>query len=523
MSFAQAPCPPSNVALRFSDSTPAKSPPTKTRIVLRSLTAGYLLVFFVSFALAQERPAKAETAAEWAQKGYRLMHQGDLDGAIKACTKAIELDPRMAAAYSNRGLARSYKGDFDGGIADSTKAIELNPKDPFPFINRANARIRKGVDPDASIADAKKALELRPGIPAAWNNLGMASDQKGDYKGALDAFDKALELLPTWGQGHAQRAQTRMKMKQWDKAENDLTRALELHFVRPGIYQNRAVCRMEQGNNKGAIDDYTEVLRRKPGNALFYYYRSRAAFASRDVKAAQADLDKALGIAPALAPLHSLRAKILLHEGDGDGALAVAERFVSAQPKSPDALKLRALIHAWHGEQEKAAADYAAALKLAPKQPASHLLRGWFYLSGGQADKAAEEADAGLKLAGGKHALAPYLTILAHCARRHKHPDQARRAVEDQIKEGKDHWPAPVLRYLHGDMSAEELLHAAADNDQRTEARAYAGVALWASGGADKACEHLQWVRDNGNPDFIEFDLALMLLRRLEGERTRKP
>lgn len=156
------------------------------------------------------RPARApaaETASalKWFKKGNLRMQQGDLDGAVAAYTQAIELDPRLAGAYCNRGLARSNKGDLDGGIADSTKSIELNPRDPFPFINRANARIRKGVDAEASIADASHALELRPGIPAALLNLGMARDLKGDYDGALAAFDEALTLLPTFECAYNQR------------------------------------------------------------------------------------------------------------------------------------------------------------------------------------------------------------------------------------------------------------------------------------------------------------------------------
>lgn len=240
-----------------------------------------------------------------------------------------------------------------------------------------------------------------------------------------------------------------MKKKNWDKAETDLTRALELHFIQPSVYQNRGACRMKQGNCAGAIADLTAALQFDPRNIALYVARSQALSASGDLKGAQADLDQALA--------------------------------------------------------------------LDPKHVTIYLLRGWFHLIAGQAEQAAEDADAALKKAGRRHPQAPYVAILSHCARRRQHPDEARDAIaETMSKEPKKSWPESVLRYLHGDMSAEELLRAASDDDQRTEARAYIGAALWVSGAADKVREHLEWVRDRGNPDFIEYGMALMLLHRLE-------
>ncbi len=67
------------------------------------------------------------------------------------------------------------------------------------------------------------------------------------------------------------------------------------------------------------------------------------------------------------------------------------------------------------------------------------------------------------------------------------------------------------------------MLDAAADNDQQTEAHAYVGVVLWLSDAAEKAKEHLVWVRDNGNRDFIEYDLAVLLLRRPDAAPAPKP
>ena len=77
-------------------------------------------------------------------------------------------------------------------------------------------------------------------------------------------------------------------------------------------------------------------------------------------------------------------------------------------------------------------------------------------------------------------------------------------------------WPYPIVAYLRKEISKEALLSLATDNDKMTEARAYMGLALAATGERQEALKQLQWVKENGNKSFVEFPAALMELRRLE-------
>ncbi|HSE99207.1 MAG TPA: tetratricopeptide repeat protein [Blastocatellia bacterium] len=43
-------------------------------------------------------------------------------------SKALDLDPRLAAAYIGRGVIKRDRGDQDGAIADFNRAIEINPR-----------------------------------------------------------------------------------------------------------------------------------------------------------------------------------------------------------------------------------------------------------------------------------------------------------------------------------------------------------------------------------------------------------
>jgi lipoprotein NlpI len=82
-------------------------------------------------------------------------------------------------------------------------------------------------------------------------------------------------------------------------------------------------------------------------------------------------------------------------------------------------------------------------------------------------------------------------------------------------------WPYPVILYLRREATAEQLLTQATDGDKKTEAQAYIGTDLLLSGRSEEAKPYLQWVKDNGNKNFVEYALAVAQLKSLEKETVR--
>src|SRR5262249_24802283 len=56
---------------------------------------------------------------------YALRARGDWDGAIAACRRAIELNPKWNVAHSLLAQALSAKGDYDEAIVAYEKAVEM--------------------------------------------------------------------------------------------------------------------------------------------------------------------------------------------------------------------------------------------------------------------------------------------------------------------------------------------------------------------------------------------------------------
>ncbi len=69
-----------------------------------------------------------EWAAAYYYRGFGCYERGDYDGAIRDCTKAIELMPNNGDFYRMRGDAYEKKGEYDRATQDFHKVSELQAR-----------------------------------------------------------------------------------------------------------------------------------------------------------------------------------------------------------------------------------------------------------------------------------------------------------------------------------------------------------------------------------------------------------
>jgi tetratricopeptide (TPR) repeat protein/serine/threonine protein kinase len=138
-------------------------------------------------------------APAWFNRGLAYGELHEYDKALADFSKAIELAPKQAKAWSGRGVTYSNLHQYDKAIADTSRAVELDPRDAVAANQLAwllaTCPEPKYQDPARAVRLAKKATEIAPKAGTLWNTLGVAQYRAGDWKAAIAALDKSMDLL----------------------------------------------------------------------------------------------------------------------------------------------------------------------------------------------------------------------------------------------------------------------------------------------------------------------------------------
>ena len=133
---------------------------------------------------------------------YYHASQENLDRAMSASKRALELSPHLAEAHASRGLAVSLTGRFEEAEKEFQEAMRLDPKsfEAAYFYGRACNAIGKF---DEGAKWFERAVTVRPDDFAAqmllsncYTALGRIDDATSAMRRAYDAARKHLELNP---------------------------------------------------------------------------------------------------------------------------------------------------------------------------------------------------------------------------------------------------------------------------------------------------------------------------------------
>src|SRR6185295_13084879 len=186
--------------------------------------------------------------------------------------------PEAAVNHFKNAVKKSGSGDLDGAIEDYTRAITLSSSfaprkksgnsfaetdaitivDPFTanaYTNRGLARYQKG-DYAGAIEDLNKALQIRPSLAVAYLNRAAALRATGDLAGALKDLDKAISLKKDFFQALNNRGSVHLDLGHHAAALEDLNSAIELNNKVGETFYHRAYTYLAMKNFNAAIDDF---------------------------------------------------------------------------------------------------------------------------------------------------------------------------------------------------------------------------------------------------------------------------
>jgi tetratricopeptide (TPR) repeat protein len=98
-------------------------------------------------------------------------------------------------------------------------------------------------------------------------NRGLDKALQGDFKGAIQDFDQALQINPQFAEAYYKRGVARFDLGDHPGAIADYTQALQLNPESIENYCGRSLARLAMGNPQGAIEDANQVLQLKSNHA----------------------------------------------------------------------------------------------------------------------------------------------------------------------------------------------------------------------------------------------------------------
>ena len=265
-----------------------------------------------------EEELRAELAI---QQGNFLLMLKQVDKAIEAYSRAIDLNPRAAHAYYNRGNVYHSNGEFGCAITDYTKAIELNPNLTEAYNNRGNAYIAKG-DSGRAIADYNKAIQLDTNCAMAYYNRGNVYIDEGDVDCAIVDYTRAIGLNPDYTEAYYNRGNAYYDKDEFGCAITDYTKATELNPNLREVYNNRGLVHGNTGHPDRAIKDFTRAIEPDSNYTGAYYNRGVAYYKKGNFERAIEDFDKAIQLKPDYAMAYCNRGEAWLHLGEWEKAKA---------------------------------------------------------------------------------------------------------------------------------------------------------------------------------------------------------
>lgn len=259
-----------------------------------------------------------------------LQQQGKKAEAVKEAEDLLKLKFGDPYAYVVAALTFAANDRHADAMRAFDKAIATKPEG-YIYINRG--QVRPDTDQAGRLADFREGVRLDPANGTLLGVLGDHLGKTGDWKGAIEQYDKGIAAEPTSTYPRISRGLAYLRLGQAARAEADFA------FVRAEAEKDGLVL------NQMCWDK---------------------ALAGLALDSALGDCDRALAIKPDEEAYHDSRGLVLLRLGRFVESIAAYDRALKSGPRAAS-LFGRAMAWSRKGDRTRAAADRAAAEKLSPK------------------------------------------------------------------------------------------------------------------------------------------------------------
>lgn len=323
-------------------------------------------------AMAGTQVSDTQQLAELTARARGLEQLGRFTEAVDVLERALAIDPDDLAALTRLANVLVWCGDIDRSAAVARKATEHYPDSTRGWLTLGYAHMKR-----LRYADALVAFDRASQIPdptdkeRVWLNKGSCLLMLGREEEALDSFEQALAIQPTYVKALTQKAAVLGGLGRVGEALATANRVLELdptswqawsykiHFLEQmGRQADARACREQLiGLADAILDAETD-----PRNAIDF-----ASAVMFDASAALKAFDRALALAPNLPEALLHKGVCLRRLGRIEQSLACYDLLVSVAPDDDTGWLNRGNVLADADRIEDAITSYRRALAVNPR------------------------------------------------------------------------------------------------------------------------------------------------------------
>jgi tetratricopeptide (TPR) repeat protein len=221
-----------------------------------------------------------------------------------------------------------------------------------------------------AIEDCERSLELNDRHLGTHELLSGYYYGVGRYESALETLDRMIAIASDDALALANRGAVHRELGDYDRALDDLERALRLEPLLDTAYRERALTWLAMDNPAAAMTDARLAALIDSESATNLYTLGYVGTYGQEYELVIESMDQALSMRPDAA-FYNMRGYAYALQGDHERGLEDVERALLLDPSSPHAHDSRGVAHLRAGSLEPALADLARALELLPSSDTS--------------------------------------------------------------------------------------------------------------------------------------------------------
>lgn len=241
----------------------------------------------------------------------------------------------------------------------NSEAYQLYLKGRYYWNKRTAENIMKAIE------QFQQAADIDPNYALAYAGLADCYVVLGDYSGAPESetvprmrayAERALQLDESLAEAHTSLAYSYVQSWQWQKAESEYKRAIELNPQYPTTRHWYYLCLVEMGRMDEAMAEIKLARQLDPLSPIISFNVATAYLYSGDIDAALREGHKVIELDPAFARGHGVVGISLLKQQRFGEALGELEKAVELSPRDRQMIRDLGYAYAAAGKRDQALA-----------------------------------------------------------------------------------------------------------------------------------------------------------------------